>query len=104
MFSAVVIAGNFSSLDRSSFPLDPIPMKESVANKLPKTRVEASKANFLPDDVNRDDRPRGRTSPGGIRRLELSVFIVSCASKRTDGSVILMIAERGKLHDVVESG
>lgn len=104
MFSAVVISGTLSSLHRSRTLLDRVPMKESPTNKLPKNRVEASKANFLPGDVNRDIRRRDRTSPGGIRRLELSVFIVSCASKRTDESVALMFAERGELHHVVESG
>jgi hypothetical protein len=54
MFSAVVISGTLSSLDRSSFPLDRVPIKESPTHKPPKTRVEASKANFLPGDVNRD--------------------------------------------------
>jgi hypothetical protein len=100
-FSAVVISGVSSSLDRSEFALDRVPITESAANKLPKIRVEASKANFLPGDVNRDVRRRGRTSPGGIRRLELSVFIVSCASQK---AAALIIVERGELHDVVESG
>jgi hypothetical protein len=105
MFSAVVISGTLSSLDRSSFPLDRVPIKESPTHKLthkpPKTIVEASKANFLPGDVSRHVRRRGRTSPGGIRRLELSVFIVSSAGKRT---AALMVAGRVELHDVVKSG
>ena len=97
----MAIAGVSSAPGRSSLALDRVPMTESPSNKPPKTRVEASKASVLPDDVNRDVLRRGRTSPGGIRRLELSVFIVSCGSKRTG---TLMIVERGELHVVVESG
>jgi hypothetical protein len=104
MFSAVVISGNFSSLDRSSVFFDRVRIKKSPANKLPNIRVEASKGDFLPGDVNRDILRRARTSPGGIRRLELSVFIVSRVGERTTESVTLMVGERGELHDVAESG